>query len=131
MKNKVYISGPMTGLPEYNYPAFHAAEIALRVHGYEPLSPARIDAGGQVQHWSWYMRRAVQMLMDADAVATLPGWQDSRGAVIEVNLALQLNMPVVDLHIWLGERQPCNHEWGELVEGFRPCVKCAKVMQPA
>ncbi len=40
----IYISGPMTGYPEYNYPAFMAAEKKLRSlgHGYI-INPINLD----------------------------------------------------------------------------------------
>jgi hypothetical protein len=98
---KIYISGPMTGYPEFNYPAFKAAEIALRAHDYEPLNPACHDISGPAQRWQWYMRKAIIMLMEADAIATLPGWHDSRGAKIEVEIALVLHMPILSIQDWL------------------------------
>ena len=38
---RIYIAGPMTGLPDSNYPAFHAAEARLQALGHEPHNPAR------------------------------------------------------------------------------------------
>ena len=37
---RVYIAGPMTGLPDFNYPAFNAAAAKLRALGLEVLNPA-------------------------------------------------------------------------------------------
>ncbi|HCF9557714.1 TPA: DUF4406 domain-containing protein [Pseudomonas aeruginosa] len=30
MKHRVYLSGPMTGIPDFNYPAFNAEEKRIR-----------------------------------------------------------------------------------------------------
>lgn len=40
-----YLAGPMTGLPEYNYPAFEKAVIALEEAGIKVKSPHTIDHG--------------------------------------------------------------------------------------
>lgn len=42
-----YLAGPMTGLPEYNYPAFGAAVKTLSEEGILVLSPHHVD---EVQH---------------------------------------------------------------------------------
>lgn len=51
---KVYIAGPMSGIPEFNYPAFNTAEGQLFVAGFMPLNPARSEAHnttGKPQSW--------------------------------------------------------------------------------
>ncbi|MGL6378234.1 DUF4406 domain-containing protein [Aeromonas hydrophila] len=74
---KVYVAGPMTGLPEFNRPAFFAAEAHLKSLGAQVMNPAILPDG-----WSHeaYMRIAIPMLMECEAVAFLPGWQYSCGA---------------------------------------------------
>lgn len=90
---RVYIAGPMTGLPDYNYPAFHAAADRLRDLGYHVENPA---GPGQVEGWGWldYMRRALAQLITCDAVALLPDWHLSRGAQVEHDLARSLGLKV-------------------------------------
>lgn len=90
---RVYISGPMTGLPEHNFPAFHNAAKRLRALGVEVVNPAEINPEPGMP-WAWYMRRDIKALMDCDAVATLPGWENSKGATLEVQIATALGMPV-------------------------------------
>ena len=34
-KQRVYVAGPMTGLPDFNYPAFNAEAQRLRGLGYQ------------------------------------------------------------------------------------------------
>ena len=99
---KLYIAGPMTGLPEFNYPAFQDAERRLIAAGHEVESPA---TPGQVDGWGWrdYMRRGIRQMLDCDGVALLPGWEDSRGASIEARLARSLEMPAADLDYILGD----------------------------
>lgn len=88
----VYISGPMSGYEDLNFPAFFKAEESLRNMGYQTINPAAIEQ--PVKSWEACMKKDIRELMEADAVVTLPGWEDSKGAKIEVNLAVTLGMEV-------------------------------------
>lgn len=44
MSPYIYLCGPMTGLPEYNYPAFHAAAAELRAQGWHVVKDRTISA---------------------------------------------------------------------------------------
>lgn len=91
MKKRIYISGPMAGLPGFNKPAFFAAEEALRAAGYYPVNPAR-NGLPDTAEWHQHMRADIKMLMDCDGLAMLPGWEQSRGAKLEVSIAIVLGM---------------------------------------
>jgi hypothetical protein len=94
---KVYIAGPMTGLPDFNYPAFHALAADLRSAGYVVVNPAENFAGDQTLPYRTYLREAVRSLVDCDAVALLPGWENSRGAMLERSIAETLGMVLMDV----------------------------------
>lgn len=101
---KLYISGPMTGLPDFNYPAFNAAAGELAAAGFEVLNPVdseKLNDTGSPESWQWYMRHALLMLAAADGVALLPGWDISRGARIEERISRDLDLPVRRLRAWL------------------------------
>lgn len=86
---RVYVSGPMTGIPDLNRPAFRAAEQSLRDAGYEVVSP--VDNGlSDDQPWAEHLRADIRLLMDCEAIAMLPGWERSRGATLEVHVARAL-----------------------------------------
>jgi hypothetical protein len=90
----VYLAGPMTGLPDHNYPAFHAEADRLRRLGYQVANPA--NNGDDIPRpWRWYVAQGLAQLVMCDAVALLPGWEHSRGACIEVAVADLLEIPVV------------------------------------
>lgn len=86
----------MTGLPDLNFPAFHEAAALLRARGVNVVNPAEFGEEPGKQ-WSDYLRKDIKALMDCDHVVTLPGWQASKGAKIEVRLALDLGMQVSNL----------------------------------
>lgn len=92
----VYISGPMTGLPDLNFPAFHAAAKALRAMGMQVTNPAELNTGTNAQ-WEDCMRVDVKALCDCTGLVLLPGWENSRGAFVELFLARQFAMPVTTL----------------------------------
>lgn len=89
-----YISGPMTGHPKFNIPAFDAKAMELRGRGLRVVSPAELAGEGEGHSWEWYIRRDLKALVDCTAVVLLPGWEDSRGARLEVHVARALGMTV-------------------------------------
>ena len=91
-----YISGPMTGIPDLNYPAFFTAEENLQLHYSKILNPARLQLDkNQENKWENWMRKAIVMMMEATHVVLLPGWENSKGATEEVRLANLLGIKVV------------------------------------
>lgn len=88
---RVYVSGPMTGLPELNFPAFHAAAAQLRALGLEVVNPAELNPDPACT-WQAAMREDIRALVDCDAIVLLPGWQNSRGARLELTVAQALGM---------------------------------------
>ena len=103
----LYVAGPMSHLPKYNYPAFTNAATRLGLLGYDTLNP--VDAEGHnptpgvPQEWDWYMRHALRMVLKADGVAVLPGWECSRGARLEVDVAHALRLPVLPVDAWIAK----------------------------
>ena len=90
-KLRVYISGPMSGMPEDNYPAFNAAAEKLKAMGLDVENPAE---KGKVDGWSYqdYLRYDIRKMCDCDAVYFLTGWQMSVGAKFEYEVAEKLGL---------------------------------------
>lgn len=100
---RVYVCGPMTNLPQFNYPAFDRATAELRAAGHEVTSPAELDdpetrraalaspdgAPGTGSHcgetWGDFLARDVKLLADGDLeeIRVIAGWPRSRGARLE------------------------------------------------
>ena len=102
MQPKVlYLAGPMSGLPAHNYPAFFQAEDRLRLAGYLVANPARIEGSHETWKWSDWMRAGIATMLRCEAVAVLEDYRDSRGAMIETELARDLGMPIEYVDTWL------------------------------
>jgi hypothetical protein len=104
----IYIAGPMTGYPQFNFPAFEEAAAVLRAQGMEVISPHELDSpeikaavkvstdgkfgsdgkiGGET--WGEILARDVKVVADSvSGVALLPNWHHSKGAKLEVVVAL-------------------------------------------
>jgi hypothetical protein len=96
MAQYAYLSGPMRGVAEHNFPAFHHAEAVLREKGYIVHNPAR-NFGGRVDlPRELYIREDVAALMKSDEVWVLPGWEGSEGAKLEVAIAVATGIPVIN-----------------------------------
>jgi hypothetical protein len=98
---RIYVSGPMTGMPGLNFPAFNAAAAALRGRGFEAVNPVEINPDHDAP-WQQCLRQDIKALCDCDAVALLPGWQNSNGAQLELHLAHRLGLKIDTLDRWLG-----------------------------
>ena len=79
---KLYVAGPMTGYPELNFPAFHAAAATLRAAGHQVENPAEINADPTAE-WTDCMFADLKALSACDGIVMLPGWEKSPGAQIE------------------------------------------------
>lgn len=90
---KLYLAGPMSGLPDFNYPAFRAEAARLRGLGHTVENPAD-NPEPPCGSWAGYMRMAIPQMLSCGAIALLPGWMGSRGARIEWQMAIDLGMPI-------------------------------------
>lgn len=97
---RVYVSGPMSGYPGHNFPAFNAAARELARAGFETCNPAD---KGIIPGWSWedYLRVDIIEMLGCDGVATLAGWNLSEGALLETQVANACGLRVEPLSKWL------------------------------
>lgn len=91
----IYLSGPMTGLPDYNRPAFARVAEELRAQGKAVFNPGEIGPTENIMPRAWYMRRDLEALMKSDSVYVLPGWGESEGAKLEIAIAKELELPII------------------------------------
>lgn len=95
MTDAVYLSGPMRGLPNFNYDLFNSTASAMREAGLVVLNPAENFDGDTSREFGEYMRADIKMLLKAGSIFLLPGWQDSEGARIEYQIAKSLGLDVI------------------------------------
>lgn len=96
---KIYISGKITGDPDYKI-KFKAAEQFVKNAGFEVINPCSGKPDGMP--WEWYMKHDLRQMLECDALYVLDDWHDSTGASLEVSLASELKMKIY------------GGEWGEL-----------------
>jgi len=91
----IYISGRMTGLPDYNYPAFFRAEERLRQMGHNPINPARVNWLPGMTYDEIIATDLAIIATTADALYMLPQWFLSMGAMQEHSLAVRLGLLLI------------------------------------
>lgn len=120
-KNKTYyLAGPMSGLPQFNYPKFHRLAATLRDYGFTIISPAEQDSKDmqvaamsstdglvdgkkpvdsatvvfQGETWGDVMARDVKLIFEkCDGVIAMDDWYKSKGARLEVFISRLLGKP--------------------------------------
>lgn len=141
----IYIAGPMSGYPEFNYPAFIAAEEKIKGLGiydkiWNPAThdayleelPAGFDTGDheaankhrpfkEVFGWD------VQKVVEANAIYMLNGWQYSPGAIAEHAIAVCMKKHDPEYEIFyeaspVPNRQPEERE-SSATSGYTPSTE--------
>lgn len=93
---RVYISGKITGKsPEQAKSDFKAAANYLHKLGHVPISPLNNGLPPE-SAWENHMRVDIRMLTNCDRIYLLPDWQESKGALIEAELAGYLGIGVIE-----------------------------------
>ena len=88
-----YLSGPMSGIPDNNFPAFNEAAAALRALGFTIVNPAEICVANP-DSWHACLRADIKELCDCNFIVLMPGWQGSTGAHLELHLAHRLGLDI-------------------------------------
>lgn len=111
-ERRVYLAGPMTGLPDLNFPAFHAAAAKLRGQGFHVENPAEHGVVDGAE-WEDYLRYDLARLATCETICLLPGWRASKGARLEAYIAKALGMPIIPLPGFEYEQEPLVHTYAD------------------
>ena len=91
----VYLAGPMSGRPNYNFDEFNRITGILRDRGVRVLNPAETAGGVQDLGRQWYFKYDFGVIALCDAVLCMPEWDTSEGAKAEVVYASEIGVPVL------------------------------------
>ncbi len=93
----IYIAGPMSGLPEYNYPAFMAAAEMLSAKYPEAriINPAENFERATDLPYPTYIRESFVQVLTATELYVLAGWENSQGARAEIAMAVLLDLAIM------------------------------------
>lgn len=91
-----YVAGKTSGLPTANVKEkFDYVANKLVQKGYHVVNPLKVADQEKHKTWDDLVRSEIKMMLDCDEVHLLPDWQESRGAMLEREIALRLGMEVV------------------------------------
>lgn len=118
---KIYLAGPMRGYKDFNFPAFMEAAAKLRAEGHKVFNPAerdikaygsrklqtkngdehevakRLNMSGKELARECFEVDTKWICRNADCIALLPGWRQSKGAQAERALGRALGLKIVYL----------------------------------
>jgi hypothetical protein len=110
----LYVAGPMTGRPKFNYPTFTLAALALRNVGFTVTSPHELDEDLLPEFdptdpstlkpgdYERVLEEDLSLISsgEIEGIATLPGWERSGGARREVAQGRFVGIPILPVPTW-------------------------------
>ncbi len=93
---RIYLSGPMTGIPRLNFPLFNRTAVRLRNMRWEVVNPVEINPD-ETANWLDCIAADLLAMKGCTAICMLPGWEASFGARIERMAAEKLGMRIFEL----------------------------------
>ena len=111
-KRKWYISGAVSNDPDFRL-KFAYAEYQLKSRGFKTLNPVKHEKDGKP--WDYYLRKDIRKLTKCDGIILLDDWYESRGARLELKVAIGLGLKVLRFNVFNGElaEWKINRENGE------------------
>lgn len=92
---RIYISGQISGLPLDEVKAkFQDAENRIVEHGDEAVNPLKNGIPDN-EAWEVHMAADIVLLLHCDAIYMLPGWESSKGATLEKNIAERTGKKII------------------------------------
>ena len=94
-KKKIYLSGPITSLPlEDARRIFESAEEFVTKLGHTAFNPMKSGLSPE-STWEEHMKKDLAMLLECDTICMLPNFRESKGAMLELDVAMTLGMGVL------------------------------------
>lgn len=123
---RCYLSGPMSGLPDWNFPAFHAEAARWRAAGWDVINPAEAFCGATDLPYMVYAEKDYNDLETADAIVMLPGWngKNARGSVWENVIARR----VFGLPVFFADETPDPPFVTPWTWGWEFCASCGRYL---
>lgn len=92
-----YLSGPMKGYPENNFPFFVSCKAHLMAAGFSILSPHEINHGPRtaLSREEYLRGDLIEMLSYCQGIILIDGWLKSWGATFELNVAAKLGYDIL------------------------------------
>lgn len=91
----IYLSGSITNEKDYKKKFLDAAEKVKAICGNETIfNPSTIDLGKDAT-WQDYMKIDLKILLECSSIVMLEGWEKSKGALLEWNIARALNLKIL------------------------------------
>lgn len=118
----MYLSGPISGMPNNNQEVFDRAEAFWRSQGWAVINPLKLpdptedidDAVEKFQRtheelsWILWVMKGITYMLKADAICLLEGWEESYGSMIEAIVANKLGF-----NFWFQEIKDDFGDWFE------------------
>lgn len=100
MKRTIYLSGPITGMPEKNHPLFMSVARRLRDMGHRVYNPREFTWEGEFPKRKAFAEYCAFICNEAGTIVLLPGWERSLGCSAEVALAKNCSLEIIEWSDW-------------------------------